>query len=219
MNFIETLNNVGGVKPCPTCEDNGGPFIEEGDDTYVCENCHGTGHIIDLSPLLAKPSKLADVVISLLIKGPIDGIPARNITDLLVSKSLVGVPDKMEFCGDRSIYIVGPQRAHSLVYEVSRQLGGNAVVVEFYPRDDYEPTLSFPIPSDATVLLVTDKVNEKEMIEVVKTTIPDVLSHRTTGGRVLPYVLSLISSTHELIIPADKNFVAGSLSIISLHKE
>jgi hypothetical protein len=198
---------------------------------------------------------------------------------------------------DRQLYIVGPQRAHSLVYEVARQLGGTAVVAEkfgptsqytkdwlkceFYkiaertqdeeyrlisgqrsPREqkEYERTrclcrkigdflfgdrvsgdasfvksllkvqetieglgregyrLSLPIPDNATVLLVTDKMDEKELNCIVETSWSKPLS------RVLLYILCLVTDRGELVVsptqiadPVEPRNVA--MKIISLHQE
>jgi hypothetical protein len=63
MNFIETLKSVGGVKPRPC-----GISSQELTQAYAwrhpngCPECHGTGSIIDLAPLLAKPKELEDCV-------------------------------------------------------------------------------------------------------------------------------------------------------------
>ena len=71
MSFIETLRSIGGVKPCPDCcnEDGTarfpcgvGKYINRVNESRECASCHGTGQIIDLAPLLAKPSYLEDTV-------------------------------------------------------------------------------------------------------------------------------------------------------------
>jgi hypothetical protein len=212
MNFIETLKSVGGVKPCPNREKTEGVLYEgPADFSCSCSECHGTGQILDLAPLLAKPRLLSDVVISLLISKPIDGIPDRNLTDLLVSKSLVGVPDKMEFCGDRALYIICPARCATLGYEVARQLGGTAVVAVPHYQSQQDTfiydTFSFPIPLDATVLFVTDRVDDSgEMLKVIETVDP-----KTT---VLPYVLCLVAEDVTGLHNRDQ-----VLKVISLHQE
>jgi hypothetical protein len=207
MDFIETLKSVGGVKPCPSIK-------QETDNCHLGCQCHGTGQTLDLAPLLAKPDKLH--------------LPVRQLIHEIVTNE--------EF---DEIVIIGPQRASNLVYEVARQLGGTAVVAEpeyglrGNPKGNmaFPPIiamtgyrLSLPIPPDATCLFVTDKVDEKEMSDVVLAVVPDPCSFRFAGGTVLPYVLALVGGSDKLVIAAHvsspQGFIPSSLlSIISLHKE
>lgn len=257
MNFIETLKSIGGVKPCPCTErrfdEEGkytkmddriamyvGPVLKEGEDPIAsmqpCHLCHGTGTILDLAPLLAKPKELAPFV-------------GLALVELFKAEGLTGfVGDKREIPIDKDYFVVGPQRAHSLVYEVARQLGGTAVTCFDHDAEtkhnlnawaNCECTcpackrdmlsfvasyrLSLPIPPDATCLFVTDRVDEKEMNAVVLTVAPEPCGFRFAGGTVLPYVLALIGG-EKLIIEGHTDKATGfvppsSLQVISLHQE
>lgn len=67
MNSIETLKHLGGVRPCRDCAQTGTQaVISYEEPAKVCLKCHGTGQIIDLAPLLAKPSTLEAVAVILL---------------------------------------------------------------------------------------------------------------------------------------------------------
>jgi RNA polymerase subunit RPABC4/transcription elongation factor Spt4 len=233
-NFIETLKSVGGVKPCNELHRDGqvidlktGVQIvpsATGDD--CCPVCHGTGTVLDLAPLLAKPDKLNEVATELLS---------------LVSR----------YSGQtwRHIHIVGPQRAHSLVYEIARQLGGSAVVIieeetSICPRcgEDTKSVhtpchrinerfeyyhLSLPIPDNATVLFVTDRLDEKEMREIIGIT--DEVVKGSKG--FLPYILCLVSGLAELTIEREwiggvcpdglqsRFYVPKVFKVVSLHQE
>jgi len=106
MNFIKTLKSVGGVKPCTYSDCNDG--ITK--DDKFCPMCHGDGEVLDLAPLLAKPRDL---------EAPVKDLVTQVC---LKDKFWDGAYGK-----DKSIHVVGPQRASNLVYEVARQLGGMAV--------------------------------------------------------------------------------------------
>jgi len=241
MNFIETLKSVGGVKPCPDCKGCGKIDSDFG-NIVPCLNCHGTGQALNFAPLLAKPGALS-VYVEVMLKSLGYNWHARW------------------FKIEQPKVIVGPQRAHSMVYEVSRQLGGTAVVAERCLPDEavkfahqvemdlsaieseilsHDGTkrifsewscpahtkkwakdlqsigyrLSLPIPPDATVLFVTDRVDEKEMDQVIHATWnPDM---GTPFPTILPYILALISSTETYRLPwiNEKGF-----KVISLHQE
>jgi hypothetical protein len=128
-----------------------------------------------------------------------------------------------------NLYVVGPQRASNLVYEVARQLGGTAAVAELktkivghdpvytyktvqgqsygpetertfshFKREVVEPDgyrLSLPIPPDATVLFVTDRLGPK-MVEMVDTVMAVRVS-TTPSPVVLSYLLCLVDSRQE----------------------
>ena len=222
MTFIETLKSVGGVKPCLKCSGTGDRF-RLGDGQDRCNDCEGTGKILDLAPLLARPKELGECVEKLVIAQLPHTQPNHGLA------------------------IVGPQRAHSLVYEVARQLGGTAVVmiedIEIAETttkimvDDVEDVvtrkvverqgyrLSLPIPPDATVLFVTDRMDEGEFREVAR-----ALTLGTDPMTILPYLLCLIGGGEvEFRKPvtmgdssmwgkyADK--LPKTLKIISLHQE
>jgi len=201
--FIETLRSVGGVKPCPCFTLEGSGDVITCTPVSHCPNCHGTGSIIDLAPLLAKPKELEDCVKELI---PLFNPPVYP-----------------------SPHVVGPQRAHSLVYEVARQLGGTAVTVkpeEPILKDIFADMkrrglcydadleikvnaargyrLSLPIPPDATVLFVTDKTDEQEIKAII-----NLVTKPGNNTHTLPYVLALVS---------DKQAIAG-FKVISLHQE
>jgi len=195
--FIETLKSVGGVKPCPCFTLEGRGEVITCSPVSFCPACHGTGSIIDLAPLLAKPKELEDCVKELI---PLFNPPVYP-----------------------SPHVVGPQRAHSLVYEVARQLGGTAVVAitkhkiglgepyECHGEMHDSPTivangyrLSLPIPPYATVLFVTDKTDEQEIKAII-----NLVTKPGNNTHTLPYVLALVS---------DKQAIAG-FKVISLHQE
>jgi hypothetical protein len=182
--FIETLKAVGSVKPC------GG----------TCEMCSGTGYTIDLTMLLAKPEVMEVVVEQLHFLLPLDTRPIM-----------------LKAVSEADLVVIGPQRAPNLVYEVARQLGGTAVVAEpeygvrledklpgnWIPCvDGYR--LSLPIPPDATVLLATDRTDDKEIKAVI-----NLVTKPGNNTHTLPYVLALIS---------DKQAIDG-FKVISLHQE
>lgn len=209
MNFIETLKSLGGVKPCLVCKGMGEDLCYESRGGSPCPDCRGTGNIIDLVPLLANPKELSDVV--------------DNLLCIDFCESIVHVKNE-------ELFIIGPQRASNLVYEVARQLGGTAVVAQHEPVVDdiladmkrrglvygvelerrvraitgYR--LSFPIPPDATVLFVTDRFDEAEMSSV-RNLVPNPI-------RWLPHILALVSSVDEIDGPR-----GGGAKVISLHKE
>ena len=218
MNFIETLKSVGGGEPCQKCEGvgqyDGPPTKRNSIGGGTCEVCHGNGTVLNLAPLLAKPSCLIDLVTSLLNEVPWSDKPGP-------CKAMTG-----KVFNAPPIYVVGPQCAHSLVYEIARQLGGSAVVTVEQHSHHYAQVggaevsiqpymhqckitlgLSLPIPPDATVLFVTDRVDEVEMASVT-----DSVSNPI---RWLPYVLALISNKSILLGPRG----AEELKIISLHQE
>jgi len=192
MNFIETLKNVGGVKPCDSCKGTGETIYKHINDDFnriVCPLCHGTGQVLDLAPLLAKPELLYDAVESLL---------GRLFEKTNAEESQFTKP----FC-------VGPQRAHSLVYEIARQLGGTAVAAEpkldeWTDKDgsykmselkkgklvkDVGYRLSLPLQQSATVLFVTDRVDEKEVQQIV-----NLITKPGQDIHLLPYVLALVTN-------------------------
>lgn len=224
MNFLETLRSVGGVKPCP-CGGIGRPTVMFGrevdarDLKRMCPNCHGTGQILDLAPLLAKPRMLVEHVHEL-IERKESGIwkMVKKKADFSTDNYEVG-----NVYDDPSIFVVGPQRAHSLVYEVARQLGGSAVVAE--PTTEMREIeqglcegllelritgyrLSIPILPDATVLFVTDRLDEQEMQSVMQCVSNPI--------RWLPYILAIVSNQDTL-----EGGPRGmeSMKIIALHKE
>jgi hypothetical protein len=223
MNLKATLQQLGGVKPCPHTHD--GPNMGvKADNMYMsaggiipCPQCHGTGSIIDLAPLLARPKDLTDVVAEIL-----------NSPDL-------GSATKWDKTGFYGAHVVGPQRASNLVYEIARQLGGTAVVAnEVKGMRNVEPVanmgdmlqfmgelyttghrLSLHIPEDSTVLFVTDRLDEKEMAEVVKATRLRVLCSN------LPYILCLVSDRSEADLRPEGCYMqtVDLWKIISLYQE
>jgi len=68
--------------------------------------------------------------------------------------------------------------------------------------------LSIPIPDDATVLFVTDRLDEKEMQEITQCVSNPI--------RWLPYILALVSDRDELV---DGPRGAERQRVIALHKE
>jgi len=183
MNFIEVLRAVGGVKPCNKCYSKHATEMTKNEGIeYVtdCDYCHGTGTVLDLVSLLAKPKELTSC-----------------LGELLDANSIVGGV----YHGMGNLHVVGPQRASNLVYEVARQLGGTAAVAEpnFVKDDAYLSVgggtqrfvcyqhqgyrLSLPIPDSATVLFVTDRVDVQEV--------------KAIAGLVkvepLPYLLCLVA--------------------------
>jgi hypothetical protein len=212
MNFIETLRSVGGVKPCDGCTNGkytiGG--VESPAEQAVCGLCHGTGRIIDLAPLLAKPKDLERLLPTLLYGN-------EQLKEELVCNEREVAVHELGWC------VVGPQRAHSLVCEVARQLGGTAVVAEpkyavrikerfltkngevsriLYEtvsldmteavRDGYH--LALHIPDTATVLFVTDRVDEIEFYQVLR-----AVTLGTNPKVILPFLLCLIKGEEEAI--------------------
>ena len=206
--FVEVLQSIGGVKLCDMLMCKNGHLPNASDATVqhlggdVCPRCHGTGIILDLAPLLAKPKELGNVVGELCHKF------------------------RKAVCFWKNLHVVGPQRASNLVYEVARQLGGTAVMAVEMEQPttviEYDSTpecnkghkelrivyrLSLPIPLDSTVLFVTDRVDDSgEMLNIME---------ERSKATVLPYVLCLIA----------KDDVTGLhnrdqvLKIISLHQE
>jgi hypothetical protein len=244
MNFIEVLKSVGGDKPCGKCEGigqyDGPPTKTNSLGGGICEVCHGTGQIIDLAPLLAKPKELSDVV------GEYDNANKNTLLSKLSRQPLTdNISCLWRLREERpELYVIGPQRAHSLVYEVARQLGGTAVVVtspnyllenasNYFAKmstsnlafsdengfkrlllEESKVRISLPIPDNATVLFVTDRYDEQEMDWIIRTTWnPDM---KTLLPTMLPYVLSLVSGTEIHRVPwiIDQGF-----KIISLHQE
>ena len=84
-------------------------------------------------------------------------------------------------------------------------------------RQGAPPTyfLSLPIPDSATVLFVTDRMDWKEM--------NDIMQAADTAGNmnILPYILCLVSSIRERT--PEENWKLGcrvsAMKIISLHQE
>jgi hypothetical protein len=186
-------------------------------DPKYCPQCHGTDNYLDLVPLLAKPKELEGVVLSMLDRLAME----TDSQHWYQEEGTTGV-------------VVGPQRAHSLIYEVARQLGGTAVVAipqmtfgikktfksrypvgtlfeSISPNDmGMEITgynLSLPIPSDATALFVTDKYDVNEMSSLAGCVSNPI--------RWLPYVLSLVTDTDVHHGPRGQD----NMKIISLHEE
>jgi hypothetical protein len=246
MNFIETLKNLGGVKPCPTTE-----WVGEGDikTARVCRICHGTGTVLDLAPLLAKPDKLRDCVNEFLLKIK-EKAECPKCGGLKKEMTIDGPLPCMQCNGAGYLYVypvtpyvIGPQRAGNLVYEVARQLGGTAVVAEEVievqsisadagcepPEDNevvvYNDTfagdhcfrqltkyrLSLPIPDNAMVLFVTDRVDNQEMLSCTRTLYEgDGAPEFGWARKILPYVLALVST---------EDTVDSKWKVISMHKE
>ena len=233
MKFIETLQAVGGVKPCHECAGKGmkvertGSMVTFATNSFPCEVCHGTGQILDLAPLLAKPSALRGIVRDLC-----DGMGYKDLP--VFATWTVG---DTVLSGRPGFYVVSPQRSASLAYALADCLDGTAVVAipqgeyheEVKARTDIEAStqgsgemqqekessqdhkgrtklavgyrLSLPIPPDATVLFVTDKFDRQEVLKLI-----DVVATE----KILPYVLCLISS---------EDTVDGKWKVISLHQE
>jgi len=237
MDFLETLRSVGGVKPCSICPPpmpsaRGINLIKEGTDRVIegpkslpenmsnpsCSSCHGTGQVLDLAPLLAKPIILATVVHDLFFKND-DSPHSLSIAHVI-----------SEHRSRDTFHIVGPQRTSNLIYEVARQLGGTAVIVysvsHMHPDADLEKNNvshvhtapSLPIPPDSTVLFVTDRLSDETAVvqrsisvttggnafEAIILTVNDY----TRAVNYLPYVLCLVDSRTEkkpLIVPAEWN--------------
>jgi hypothetical protein len=209
VDFIETLKSLGGVKPCLICGGKGSIHAIEPIEVDIdsCRNCHGTGQILDLAPLLAKPWVL-DGLIGQWLRRP----QQNELFDSLPNATSKGVRD--------SVYVVGPQHAHSLVYEVARQLGGTCVTVscEYDDKFNSKPTywdLSLPIPPDATVLFVTDRVDNQEMLSCMRALyVGDGSPEFGWARKILPHTLALVANTQEF------DGVQGQkYTVISLHKE
>jgi hypothetical protein len=221
--FIETLRSVGGVKPCQY-----GCPISTGAVEYnkCCPDCHGTGQVIDFAPLLAKPKELGECASELWTKLACQHM-AEMVTDRVLAHEMKVQPSEVSsvFPGNR--FVVGPQRAHSLVYEVARQLGGTAVVAEPVQTieleaggtvdvpDDYGIRttgyrLSLPIPPDATVLLATDMMDANGYQEMCK--IVDLCAQQKST--LLPYILCLVNTEQT-----GEPMRLAPVKIISLHKE
>ena len=208
MNFIETLKSIGGVKPCPNCGGTHRAFMND-PPGFRCDDCKEDGTILDLSPLLAKPLLIKDFVGYLLhTLYQIDGETVLKKWYALDTRD--------------NLYIVGPQRASNLVYEVARQLGGTAAVTrETYDMDKItRQEFSLPIPNNATILFVTDIVDmkhEKELMGIAKAV--------NKLEEVLPYCLCLIHRKHkegpmiQAITSDDKITGSKFLDVISLHQE
>ena len=231
MNFIETLKSVGGVKPCLICGGKGSIHAIEPIEVDIdsCRNCHGTGQILDLAPLLASGRYLLNQVGDLVEKL----IEADNNAE-----SWHYPPGPTH----NNLHVVGPQRAAFLIYEVACQLGGTAVVAEpeygikevsrkeehIALQVDFDRGytiiqsgyhLSIPIPPDATCLFVTDKMDEKEMTAVVEAT---VCGPCGPHGNALPYMLCLVSSLNELHVTRKGPgwaMPSDPFKVISLHQE
>ena len=221
MNFIETLKSVGGVKPCPTCYGiayKSGDWMVQGKQPN-CIQCHGTGSILDLAPLLARPKELFEPVRDLISDWAMDGHNGLLEWDAWLKHTTEG----------KNIHVVGPRP--TLTYEVARQLGGTAVVaepkygIEWIKDADEESgrrpsclrqgyRLSLPIPPDATVLFVTDRVDEKELSAVMEATM-------TSAPKGKPYkfltcVLALVSHIGQYQFPDPENTV---WPVIAMHQE
>jgi len=206
LRLSEALKAIGGVKTCPYCKGYGDGDSE--DMGVPCGGCEGTGQVLDLAPLLAKPKELHEAVRDLILLN----------ADKIWKEIIEGAPSPFD------LYVVGPQRAHSLVYEVARQLGGTAVVaISHYrskPDEFVYDTLSLPIPDNATVLFVTDRLDSddtlKELLDVI-TAARGLITPVNDGKRfsVLPYALTLVSrGSGGMQIDPDL-----TLKVISLHQE
>jgi hypothetical protein len=200
MTFIETLKSVGGVKPCPSCAGGYIPHLNRKEE--LCSNCHGKSYTLDLAPLLAKPRLLKELIGELLYT-EIDG-------ESLLKKWYT--PDTRD-----DLYIVGPQRASNLVYEVARQIGGTAVVsIPIYDDGDVVDgyRLSIHISPDATVLFVTDRLGEQELTDVMCATMKT--APKDKPHKFMKEVLMLVSRIGFWQFP---NPERTSWKIISLHQE
>jgi hypothetical protein len=145
----------------------------------------------------------------------------------------------MEFCGDRALYVVGPQRAYPLIYEIARQLGGTAAAaIEDFKWEvvdtcdsGYEDIvqqmnhrgemyrigrkcsgyrLSTPIPATATVLFVTDDFKSVSEFNEWHGCVDKSV-------KFLPYVLTLMNSS-GCLLHKEPGWSNG-FKIISLHQE
>jgi hypothetical protein len=238
MDFIEQLKLVGGVKPCPKCKRTERalslvdlPMPEPG--MPGCELCNSTGTVLDLAPLLARPELLDRKVGDLCYRFIED-----DKKEYYANREKNGYGHYPQPHRFKNLIVVGPQRANSLVYEVARQLGGTAVVAEpievmfdcktctHKHENDcggcvikrkygvLKYRLSLPIPPDATVLFVTDRVHQKEMyaiMEHVMTSVPKDKPHK-----FLPYLLALVSEYAKWEFPDPEE---TQWQVISLHKE
>jgi hypothetical protein len=250
MNFIETLRSIGGVKSCPNCETLRASLVEKYgvkpsanqsiiDGLSEC-SCHGTGQILDLAPLLAKPKELEDCAKYLVMKLP-------EVNEILQKALINPKKDAESWAGQtrpfENLSVVGPARCTTFGYEVARQLGGTAVVTKVLAEkkncsvcgmpyafnedglhslcecpsghavDASVYSLSLPIPDGATVLFVTDKIDEKEIRQMV-----GCVKER----KLLPYVLCLISQGNpELSVEVTEPWIVNgnNFSVISLHQE
>lgn len=203
--FIETLRSIGGIKPCD-CGVNG---ISWNHKPGVCAHCHGTGQVLDLAPLLARPEELHQ--------------PVYELIERMIDPRNRPAEDAKQFA---TPFVVGPQRAHSLVYEIARQLGGTCAVWASGVGYDGEPvggSLSLPIPDGATVLFVTDRYDSKSSeIRDIAHEIDGPL-HCFKGIKALPYLLCLITNrdrTMEFEI-RDEHLLPQicNVPVISLHQE
>ena len=235
MKFIETLQAVGGVKPCPCCSGTGTMMTASDpskpllSSSQKCSECHSTGRFLDLAPLLAKPMGLRQMVDSLLFKCHMS-IPCEFPPVAINDKAPLGYSVHEEYhyypCGNLNVHVVGPRP--TLTYEVARQLGGTAVVaepkygIEWIKDADEESgrrpsclrqgyRLSLPIPDSATVLFVTDRFDESEMMSI--------MNSATSSGKftVLPYILSLVWDGKEMPLHAMTG--KETFKVISLHQE
>jgi hypothetical protein len=251
MDFIETLKSVGGVKPCPCKND-------EQDDVVHAVDCHGTGQILDLAPLLANPHHLKDTAFALkeklaeAVTVSEDGQRSSNcsLRDYGTKENRANCLIWEALSHQFSPYVIGPQRASNLVYETSRQLGGTAVVAiedfkwevvdtidsgyedivqqmnhrgEMYRigRKQSGYRLSLPIPPDATVLFVTDRLTKSDeewvtaVLDSPSTGIPGVPLYETV--KYLDYVLCLVADVSSFGIFCGPGHSPGK--VISLHQE
>jgi uncharacterized protein YbjQ (UPF0145 family) len=142
---------------------------------------------------------------------------------------------------DPNLYVIGPQRASNLVYEVARQLGGAAVVaIEQHSHHftqagaeiSIQPymhqciitsSLSLPIPDKATVLFVTDKMDENEMLGIIETTIQSLTIRQVHPGddaavSIFPCVLCLVNQNSNELIRGHTTSGWKQGKIISLHQ-
>jgi len=107
--FIETLRSVGGVKPCPCFTLEGSGDVITCTPVSHCPNCHGTGSIIDLAPLLAKPKELEKQAGTLVYQFVEDD----KKTYYARTDGHVHYPYPHRF---KNLHIVGLLRASNLVY-------------------------------------------------------------------------------------------------------
>jgi hypothetical protein len=230
MDFIEQLKQLGGVKPCPSCKG----YLLQRDAmgiTGPCPTCHATGSILDLAPLLAKPEMLLETVRSL---RSTDGTRAGYFRAWWKEAQSASDNGLLHVVGPQRasnfVYEVARQMGGTAVvaepkYEVmcdhdDTKLNDDVrvtknkdgVFVEGTYRtkaavgiDGYR--LSLPVPPDATVLFVTDRMGYEDRY------VEEIHNIMKVMGRynMLPYVLCLVSHRIEGFDVRTK--------VISLHQE
>jgi len=89
-----------------------------------------------------------------------------------------------------NLYVCGPAMGGiTLAYEVARQLGGTAIWFD----DAGKP--SQPIPKDATVLLVTDRIEHGNRHILTEEFADYVAQHLGELRQILPYILCLVDTS------------------------